>query len=185
MISVNGSTSKLNVVNHFYVYPFSSPFIQTGTELLQLYDIIHLLMEFEVLNMGKKKKSKKKQFWGLPKEVRMEKAKAWLETYDGENVVKDYAEIFGLNLKNALKEAKKAGAQISNEEREKVKKLIAQKELQKRNKREKRNRIDSENDYIDFDDTFAFIAGYTDGGAAYGITHEEWAIFNASKEPLH
>jgi hypothetical protein len=124
----------------------------------------------------KKKKSKKKQFWGLPKEVRMKKAKAWHETYDGENVVKDYAKIFGLNLKNALKKAKKAGSQISNEEREKVKKLIAQKEQQKRNKREKRNMKDSENDYIDFD---------TDSGAAYGITHEEWAIINESEELLH
>lgn len=70
----------------------------------------------------KKKKSKKKQFWGLPIEVRMEKAKVWLETYDGENVVISYANIFGLNLINALKEAKKAGAQITTEEREKVKK---------------------------------------------------------------
>jgi hypothetical protein len=46
----------------------------------------------------------------------MEKAKAWLESYDGETVVKDYAKLVGLNFKNALKEAKMAGAHISNEE---------------------------------------------------------------------
>lgn len=150
----------------------------------KLYAIIRLLMEFEVLNMGSKtkKKSKKNQFWGLPIEVRMEKAKAWIETYDGENVVKDYAKLFGLNLKNALKEAKKAGAKISNEEREKVIKWIEQKEQQKRNKREKRKRKDSDYESIDSDDTFAFIAGYTEGGAPFGITHEEWAIINETKE---
>lgn len=27
---------------------------------------------------------------------------------------------------------------------------------------------------IESDENFAFIAGYTSGGAAYGITHEEW-----------
>jgi len=28
---------------------------------------------------------------------------------------------------------------------------------------------------IESDHYFAFIMGYTSGGAAYGITHEEWA----------
>lgn len=60
----------------------------------------------EVTAMAKKKnrRSKKKQFWGLPKVVRMEQAKSWLETYDGEHIIKAYSKLFGLNLKNALKD---------------------------------------------------------------------------------
>ncbi|MEH7245399.1 hypothetical protein V7114_01280 [Neobacillus niacini] len=54
--------------------------------------------------MAKKKKSKKKQLWGLPKEVRMEQAKSWLETYDGEHIIKAYSKLVGLNLKNAFNE---------------------------------------------------------------------------------
>ncbi|MEK3988533.1 MULTISPECIES: hypothetical protein [Robertmurraya] len=41
-------------------------------------------------------------------------------------------------------------------------------------KREKRRMKDLELEaYIESDETFAFIAGYTEGGAPYGITHEE------------
>ncbi|WP_316568736.1 hypothetical protein [Neobacillus sp. YIM B06451] len=46
----------------------------------------------------------------------------------------------------------------------------------KKNKMEKKTRY---NDYwgldYDSDETFAFIAGYTSGGAPYGITHKEMA----------
>ena len=30
---------------------------------------------------------------------------------------------------------------------------------------------------LDQDDTFAYIAGYTEGGFAYGVTWEEWEQF--------
>ena len=43
--------------------------------------------------------------------------------------------------------------------------LKSSKENRKRNKTEKRDEFS--------DSRFAFIAGYTSGGAAYGITHEE------------
>jgi hypothetical protein len=74
--------------------------------------------------------------------------------------------------------AKKARGQIRSGDSEKIKNLIAQKEQHKKNKRGKRNRKDSEK--INSNDTFAFIAGYTNGRAAYEITHEEWAVFNVS-----
>lgn len=76
------------------------------------------------MGQKKKRKSKKKQFWGLTKEARMEQAKSWLETYDGDHIIKAYSKLFGLNLKNALKELDKVGARISAQERGHTKELI-------------------------------------------------------------
>lgn len=131
----------------------------------------------EVFAMAKKKKrkSKKKQFWGLPKEVRMEQAKSWLESYDGDHVIKAYSKLFGLNLKNALKELELVGAKISNQEREYTKELIKKRKKENDRKREKRRNAKELvlYEFEDYDDTFAFIAGYTEGGAPFGITYEE------------
>lgn len=53
--------------------------------------------------------------------------------------------------------------------------------LKKKNKRKKRNEIDEE-DIIESDETFAYIAGYTSGGFAYGITWEEWEKIEKEEE---
>ena len=129
----------------------------------------------EVFAMGKnkKRKSKNKQFWGLPKEVRMEQAKSWLETYDGEHIIKAYSKFFGLNLKNALKEVDLVGAEISSQEREYTKELIKKRKQEKEQKKEKRRVAKEQYEFEDYDDTFAFIAGYTEGGVPFGITYEE------------
>jgi hypothetical protein len=121
----------------------------------------------------KKRKSKKKQFWGLPMDIRTEKANEWLEQYNGESLVKDYSKVFGLNLKNSLKELVKLGATISSEERDNIRRLIKEKEQQRINKRDIRKRRAEAIEFEYYDETYAFIAGYTEGGAPYGITHEE------------
>ncbi|WP_154670409.1 hypothetical protein [Bacillus timonensis] len=42
--------------------------------------------------MGRKKKkgnkSPKKQFWGLPKDVRIEKGKEWIAQFEGDDIIK-------------------------------------------------------------------------------------------------
>nr|WP_309098370.1 hypothetical protein [Fredinandcohnia onubensis] len=48
------------------------------------------------------------------------------------------------------------------------------KEKEKRNYEEKKEEIaHGLNEFEDYDETFAFIAGYTPGGAPYGMTREE------------
>ncbi|WEG11163.1 UPF0175 family protein [Pullulanibacillus sp. KACC 23026] len=39
-----------------------------------------------------------------------------------------------------------------------------------------------EEDLFDSDDTFSFIAGYTDSGVPFGITHEEWEEMEEEEE---
>jgi len=47
-------------------------------------------------------------------------------------------------------------------------------ENKSRNRKLKKEKIDK-NVELDSDENFAFIAGYTSGGAPYGLTHEEMA----------
>ncbi|MDM5329212.1 hypothetical protein [Neobacillus sp. CF12] len=65
------------------------------------------------------------------------------------------------------------GANISSQEREYTKELIKKKKQEKERKREKRRNTKELELYEDYDDTFAFIAGYTEGGVPFGITYEE------------
>ncbi|WP_391557132.1 hypothetical protein [Robertmurraya sp.] len=128
--------------------------------------------------MGKKKKPKSnmKPFWGLPMVERKELAKSWIEKYDGDNKVKAYSKMFGLNIKNSMKELRSIGVPLSNEEKEYARRILEAKKQKSEKKREKRRMEDLEIEleaYIESDETFAFIAGYTEGGAPYGITHEE------------
>ena len=55
--------------------------------------------------------------------------------------------------------------------------------MSKKNKKQRRKKTSNTDGYlIDYDDTFAFIAGYTSGGAAYGITWEEMEAFEHVEE---
>lgn len=36
--------------------------------------------------------------------------------------------------------------------------------------------------FIESDENFGFIAGYTSNGFRYGLTHEEWAEINSESE---
>ena len=51
--------------------------------------------------------------------------------------------------------------------------------------RRKKNREEFKEKLFEFDETFAFIAGYTSGGAPYGVTWEEMEeIERKEKEEL-
>ncbi|WP_099354506.1 hypothetical protein [Fredinandcohnia onubensis] len=127
------------------------------------------------MGQGKKKgkKSHKKQFWGLAKEVRLEKGKEWVAHYEGDDIIKGYSKTFGLNLINSMKELKRIGVPISSQDRKRIEDLIEEGKRKKELRREKRRNALGLNEFKDYDETFSFIAGYTPGGAPYGMTHEE------------
>ncbi|MGG4166312.1 hypothetical protein ABEW00_02340 [Rossellomorea vietnamensis] len=130
----------------------------------------------------KKRKSKKKAFWGLLKEERQELGLAWTQEYKGdENIVKVYSRKFGLNLKNSMKELGSMGVTISNQDKEEVRNTLRKREEEKERKRMKKKARELE-DSFDSDDTFAFIAGYTDGGFPFGMTHEKMDEIENEKE---
>jgi hypothetical protein len=79
-----------------------------------------------------------------------------------------YAKHFGVNKLCAILELEMLGIEINPQ----LKKDVMHSEEQKRIQSEKR-KAEKENKFIESDDYFAYIVGYTSGGAPYGITWEE------------
>ena len=142
--------------------------------------------EQERPNIRPKKKKKKKgkaAKRSLPQSVRLEQAKKWLETYSGENVLKDYRKKFATDRMQTLQELQLLGLTFTEEQIAKEKRAVEarrQQELAKKRKRKLRRQEKKQGGphpvQIEQDDRFFFIAGYTSGGAPYGVTWEEMGL---------
>ena len=108
----------------------------------------------------------------LKREQRLQSAKQWLLKYDGRNIVKGYRKHFKVDIMCAISELQMLGCEISQEYIENVKKTI---EVEKK-KRENKKEQDKLVLFPDSDYTFYYIAGYTAGGAPYGVTWEEMGL---------
>ena len=109
----------------------------------------------------------------LKREYRIRSAKDWIKTYSGNNVVKGYSKKYSVDKLCAIKELRMIGFEISEEYE---KQLINSREaLRQQSFLFKKKREDELNILCEFesDENFAMIIGYTSGGFAYGITHEE------------
>ncbi len=116
---------------------------------------------------------------------RLREAAVWYPTLNlGEknHIVKEYKKKFGVDNDCAKRELCELGvlppskqAQYEQELKSKQKKKKKSANKRKQNAREK---ADRKNEFEDLefgqDDTFYFIAGFTSGGAPYGITWEEF-----------
>lgn len=123
--------------------------------------------------MTKKKRNKVQR-----KEQRLRKARQWLVTYNGtpKKMVKHYRETFKVDSSCALRDLQEIGVEFTQEYLDAVKQSEEERIRQKHLKAEKKKQEMYELLYSDCDDTFAFIAGFTGGGAAYGTTWEEVGI---------
>ncbi len=98
-------------------------------------------------------------------------ASEWIKGYNGKNLISGYAKWFGVDKICAMNELKIIGVTISEAMEKQVLASVKARIEQKRIMKEKRNFVDDKD--IDSDENFAYIAGYTSGGAPYGLTHEE------------
>jgi len=102
---------------------------------------------------------------------RLASARGWLHDQKGKNVARAYRKHFGVDWATAFRELELLGIQIPSDYRENIlKSVAASAEAKKRKKAEKLAALSD----IEQDEVFAYIAGYTDGGAPYGITWDEW-----------
>ena len=102
---------------------------------------------------------------------RLAAARLWLQSLSSEKIAKAYRKHFGVDWATAFRELELLGVQVSADYKETViKSVTGQAEARKRMKAEKLAALDG----IEQDETFAYIAGYTCGGAPYGITWAEW-----------
>jgi hypothetical protein len=137
----------------------------------QKYYIVSRINEIRVIgsmnynNIPKKKRRKKK--------YRLKSMGEWISNYVGSNIVEGYAKWYDVDLACALSELRLNGQEISEDYEGKIQKLITEKKATQALKKRYRAYKKEETEEHFSDDTFAFIAGYTSGGAAYGITHEE------------
>ena len=117
--------------------------------------------------MAKKKKLTKAE----RKEARLRKGKQWLLTYTGspKKMNKHYRERFHVDAVTAAKDLQELGVNYTQEQLDQIKRAEEQRLRQRRMERLAEL-------YEDCDGRFAFIAGYTDGGAPYGVMWEEVGI---------
>lgn len=122
--------------------------------------------------MAKKKSTNRKTTH--PKEVRLKKARQWILTYNGtpKHMARNYRKRFHVDITTALSDLQAIGVEFTQEYLDAVKASEAERIRQKHLKKQQKQL-----DFNEFqDDRFAFIAGYTDGGAPYGITWEELGL---------
>jgi hypothetical protein len=112
----------------------------------------------------------------MKKDARLQSARHWILSYTGNRIVHGYRKKYGVSLPCAASELKLLGIEISDE-------YIAQLRLVEENTRKQREHkalLKKQNEFEDrfsnSDETFYYIAGYTPGGAPYGVTWEEMGI---------
>jgi len=101
---------------------------------------------------------------------RLESAKRWVPTHSGRNLVRRYRDRYGVDVVCAILELRMLGVDIPDARLEQERRSKEDRAARRARRRSLASRAD---DFGDSDETFAFIAGYTEGGAPYGITWEE------------
>ncbi len=107
----------------------------------------------------------------LPRERRLATGKEWLTRYEGKHPVRGYAKRFRVDLLCAIVELRLLGVSITEEYETAVKRTISERAAHKQQK--KSQGISPLRWGIDQNDDFAYIAGYTPGGAPFGIRWDE------------
>lgn len=105
------------------------------------------------------------------REQRLRSAQLWMLKYEGKNIVKGYRKHFGVDIMCAITELQLLGHKLTDEYINSVRRTIEAERIKRREKKKQKELegLLSSNS----DDTFYYIAGYTSGGAPYGITWEE------------
>jgi len=117
---------------------------------------------------------------GVPRRLRMNRAarlqsaKHWLPTYAGRDPVKGYRNWYGVSTACAIIELRQLGIKIDEQRLIQAKRTEESKAKQRSRKRQQRTeKYLAADELLQSDETFAYVAGYTEWGFPYGITWEE------------
>lgn len=102
--------------------------------------------------------------------MRLQAAKQWIAEYPGKNLVRGYKKRFGVGDVCAVLELRMLGVDISDARLEQARRDQRSRPTRRARQKEKHARTTL---FPDSDDEFAFIAGYTEGGAPFGIRWDE------------
>ena len=121
----------------------------------------------------------------LSRQPRLASARCWLaEQAKGDQrlLARAYRKRYGVDWPTAIRELEILGHKLDPGW---VEQLLATLEGERKARARERAEREDRKQQIDFpesDETYAFIAGYTSGGYAYGITWEEWASLEAREQ---
>ena len=119
---------------------------------------------------------------------RKAKAEKWVAEYDGTpyggDIIKAYRKKFAVDRMKAVAELQMLGVSLTKEQIDREKAAVkayqdmqrAKKAKRKKLREQKRMQKDIPVFHEDQDETFYYIAGYTSGGAPYGVTWEEMGM---------
>ncbi len=137
-----------------------------------------------VMKKGKGKAAKK----AMKFTERKAKAEKWVTEYDGTpyggDIIKAYRKKFAVDRMKAVAELQMLGVSLTKEQIDREKAAVKAYQDIQRAKKAKRKRLREQRtmqksnieDYAEQDGTFYYIAGYTSGGAPYGVTWEEMGL---------
>ena len=106
----------------------------------------------------------------LKRPARLDSARAWLPKYEGKKIVRSYRKRYGVDLLCAIAELKMLNVPLDPTYVYRVRTTVNN-EIKRRAAQKKTLSTDN---FTETDSTFSYIVGYTEGGAAYGLTWEEW-----------
>ena len=112
----------------------------------------------------------------LTREKRLPRARRWIEQYTGTHIVKAYKKRFGVDQLCAMTELKMLGVNLDSGyvERATAAEMVRRAQLQEKKEKQKEQAWLAL--HANQDDRFFYIAGYTSGGAPYGVTWEEMGL---------
>ncbi len=117
--------------------------------------------------MAKKKRPTKAE----KKESRLARAKVWIKNYEGTKVVRAYRKKYDVSAVCAVREIQEIGYKLEPGYVDNLIKSVKGRCKSIKNKKKEKKVPEEFNTHQD--DNFFFIAGYTSGGAPYGVTWQE------------
>ena len=122
------------------------------------------------------KKKKKAPGRTLRKESRIARARNWLPTYEGTKVVRAYRKKFHVDVACAVRELQEIGHEFQPGYVDNLLKSEAGRIAAQQRKKAEKRQAEEHSELLEQDDWFYYIAGYTSGGAPYGVTWEEMGL---------
>jgi hypothetical protein len=108
----------------------------------------------------------------MDRSARFQSARTWLKTYSGKNIAAGYRRHFAVDWVCAFRELEMLGVKIDSAYKDQILKSVEGHNAAR--ERRKARQKETEESSFDQDETFAYVAGYTEAGFAYGVTWEEW-----------
>ena len=111
----------------------------------------------------------------MTQKQRLESAKStlWIEKYSGKNPVQGYRRWFGVDLLCAISELKMLGLKINPDYEVQIRKSVTQTALQRHAQKLAKSNPEPECYLSEWESEYAYVAGYTSGGAPYGVLKSE------------